>query len=203
MFLTPFWIGIADTLQNARFTCHSYNYISKARKESGDDNVKTMLKVFTDLYRDVEDPNVEILGNFVRSGALFLNVFGKHIEEVNGMNGDVDSFAGMIEYYFRDMEIQLKKAREAGYPIAMKQNITQSDICKGSKVYKGIELFVCRFISLYNDYVETQDWSISGRNSTAIPVIDGKRFATFTSQLDPFFRQTLAEVAKAPVTHNK
>ena len=54
-----------------------------------------------------------------------------------------------------------------------------------------------------NDYVETRDWSISGRNSTAIPVIDGKEFANFTSKLDPFFRQTLAEVAKAPVIHNK
>jgi hypothetical protein len=202
-FLTPFWIGIAGTLQNARFTCHSYNYISKARKESGDDNVKTILSVFTNLYKDVENPNVEILGNFVRSAALFHHVFGKHIAEVNAKNGDVDSFAEMIQYYFRDMEIELQKARQAGYPIAVKQNITQSDICKGSKVYKGIELFVCRFISLYNDYVETRDWSISGRNSTAIPVIDGKEFANFTSKLDPFFRQTLAEVAKAPVIHNK
>ena len=202
-FLTPFWIGIAGTLQNARFRCHSYNYISKARKEAGDENVKTVLNVFTGLYKDVENPNVEILGNFVRAGAVFLNVFGKHVAEVNAKNNDVDSFAGMIEYYFRDMEIQLKKARDAGYPIAIKQNITQSDICKGSKVYKGIELYVCRFISLYNDYVETQGWDISDRNSTAVPIISGREFANFTSKLDPFFRQTLAEVAKAPVVHNK
>ena len=109
----------------------------------------------------------------------------------------------MIQYYFRDMEIQLRNARKAGFPIAIKENITQADICKGSKIYKGIELFVCRFISLYNEYVQTKDWKISGRNSTAIPLIEGKEFANFTSQLDPFFRSTLADVAKAPVIHNK
>ncbi len=51
--------------------------------------------------------------------------------------------------------------------------------------------------------MQTKDWKISGRNSTAIPLVEGKEFAHFTSQLDPFFRSTLADVAKAPVIHNK
>lgn len=202
-FLSPLGIGIAGTLQSARFTARSYNYITKARKESGDDIVKRVLESFTSLYDDLENPDVEILGNFVRAASVFVKFFGKHIKEIDSNNGNVDSFNEMIQYYFRDMEIQLRNARKAGFPIAMKENITQADICKGSKIYKGIELFVCRFISLYNEYVQTKDWKISGRNSTAIPLIEGKEFANFTSQLDPFFRSTLAEVAKAPVIHNK
>ena len=166
-FLSPLGIGIAGTLQSARFTTRSYHYITKARKESGDDIVKSVLKSFTSLYDDLENPDVEILGNFVRAASVFVKFFGKHIKEIDSNNGNVDSFNEMIQYYFRDMEIQLRNARKAGFPIAIKENITQADICKGSKIYKGIELFVCRFISLYNEYVQTKDWKISGRNSTA------------------------------------
>ena len=109
-----------------------------------------------------------------------------------------------MEYYFRDMEIETQRAREAGIKLPMKYNITQADICKYSKDYKQVsDLGVCRFISLYNEYVESQGYAIPDRNATAIPIIEGTCFAEFTEKLSPFLRQTLAEMAKTPVTHNK
>jgi hypothetical protein len=203
-FLSTYLIGVADTLNNARFTCNSYSYVQKAIREGNESNVRKVLETFTGLYEEGKEPDKEILGNFVRAGSVFLRVFGSHINTVNRKNSGIDSFKEMMEYYFRDMEIETQRAREAGIKLPMKYNITQADICKYSKDYKQVsDLGVCRFISLYNEYVESQGYAIPDRNATAIPIIEGTCFAEFTEKLSPFLRQTLAEMAKTPVTHNK
>ena len=63
--LSKYEIGIAGTLDNARFSCHSYSSISKPKGDTNLEIVKRVLAEFTGLYDGVKKPDIEILGNFV------------------------------------------------------------------------------------------------------------------------------------------
>ena len=54
--LSKYEIGIAGTLDNARFSCHSYSSISKAKGDTNLEIVKRVLAEFTGLYDGVKKP---------------------------------------------------------------------------------------------------------------------------------------------------
>ena len=199
--LKEYDIGVAGTLPNARFTCKSYGYIAKAEAESSPDAVRTVLKEFTSLYDDQETPNVEILGNFVRAASVFITVFSSHIEAVNEKN-NCDSFSGMLKYFFKDMEPQIRMARKNGIPIALRLNLRQDDMCISTRYFKGCELAVCRFVSIYNEYCDSQEFKFDDRNKTAIPT-EGVTVASYMSKLDAVLRNAIIEYTRTPVVHGK
>ena len=209
-FLKPYSIGIAGTLENATFNCTSHTYVDNARKEAGEQYVKNFLDIHTKVF-SAESCEKDIYGNFVRGGSIFLSVFSSHIEEVNEKNGGIDSFFDMMNHYFAEREKGALKIRkmmeEQGMPqsalsqVPVIQCITQSDITQGNRIIKGAALFVCRFISLYNDYCKQNNLNFNGTYSTAIPVTEGKTFANFVKKVEPLLRQSFIEVAKMPVVH--
>ena len=209
-FLKPYSLGIAGTLENATFNCTSHTYVDNARKEAGEQYVKNFLDIHTKVF-SAESCEKDIYGNFVRGGSIFLSVFSSHIEEVNEKNGGIDSFFDMMNHYFAEREKGALKIRkmmeEQGMPqsalsqVPVIQCITQSDITQGNRIIKGAALFVCRFISLYNDYCKQNNLNFNGTYSTAIPVTEGKTFANFVKKVEPLLRQSFIEVAKMPVVH--
>jgi hypothetical protein len=209
-FLEPYSIGIAGTLENAKFNCTSHSYIDTARKEAGDEYVKKFLDVHTRVFLDKEcDKNV--YGNFVRGGSIFLSVFSAHIAEVNEKNNGIDSFFDMMKHYFSDRKKGALKIRkmmeEQGMPhsilsqVPVVECLTQSDITQGNRVIKGAALFVCRFVSLYNEYCKQNNLNFNKTYSTAIPVTEGKTFANFVKKVEPILRQSFIDAAKLPVVH--
>jgi|TARA_A100001391_G_C5044530_1_gene271776 hypothetical protein len=202
--LKEYGIGIADTLPNARFSCKSYGSITKAEAESSPDTVKRVLKEFTSLYDGDQNPNVEILGNFVRACSEFLTVFSKHINDIDVKN-KCDSFSEMLKWYFRDMEPTLRDLRvqQKGIKIAIRQNITQEDICISSGLFKGNQVSVCRLVSIYNEFVDSQEWEFNKTYDTAIPIIAGVSLASYLAKVEPILRNGIIEYAKTPVVHAK
>lgn len=209
-FLKPYSIGIADTLENAKFNCTSHTYMDKARKEAGEEYTKKFLDVHTRVFCD-DGCEKDVYGNFVRGGAIFLSVFSAHIEEVNEKNNGIDSFFDMMKHYFAEREKGALKIRkmmeEQGMPqsalsqVPVVECLTQSDITQGNRIIKGSALFVCRFVSLYNEYCKQNNLNFNKTYSTAIPVTEGKTFANFVKKVEPILRQSFIEVAKMPVVH--
>lgn len=209
-FLKPYSIGIAGTLENAKFNCTSHTYIDRARKEAGEEYVKRFLNVHTQVFLD-DECEKDVYGNFVRGGATFLSVFSTHIELVNEKNNGIDSFFDMMKHYFAEREkgaLRIRKMmEEQGMPqsalsqVPVVQCLTQSDITQGNRIIKGSALFVCRFVSLYNEYCKQNNLNFNGTYSTAIPVTEGKTFANFVKKVEPILRQSFVEVAKMPVVH--
>jgi len=209
-FLEPHGIGIAGTLEGAKFNCTSHNYIHKARKEAGDKFVNRFLTTHVDVF-SADNCEKEVFGNFVRGGSSFLSTFSAHIAEVDQKNGGIDSFSDMMRHYFADREKKALDARkflkETGVSkstiasVPVKKCLTQADITQGNRTIKGYTLFVCRFVSLYNDYCEEQGLDYNKTYATAIPVVDGKTFANFIKKEDPILRPSFIDVAKNPVVH--
>jgi len=209
-FLKPYSIGIAGTLENAKFNCTSHTYVDRARKEAGDEYVKRFLNVHTQVFSDPECSK-DIYGNFVRGGSIFLSVFSSHIEEVNEKNGGIDSFFDMMKHYFSERKrgaLAIRKMMEeqgmnastlSQVPIV--ECLKQSDITDGNRIIKGASLFVCRFVSLYNEYCKQNNLEYNKTYATAIPITDGKTFANFVKKVEPLLRQSFIDVAKTPVVH--
>ena len=210
-FLKPFGIGIAGTLEDAKFNCTSHSYIDKARKEAGDEFVKRFLESHVDVF-SADNCQKEVFGNFVRGGASFLSTFSAHIAEVDEKNGGIDSFSDMMRHYFADREKEALETRkileQSGAPksaiasVPVKKCLTQADITQGNRVIKGYSLFVCRFVSIYNEYCNEQELKFNQTYATAIPIVDGKTFASFIKDEDPILRPSFIDVAKNPVVHN-
>ena len=209
-FLKPFGIGIAGTLEDAKFNCTSHSYIDKARKEAGDEFVKRFLESHVDVF-SADNCQKEVFGNFVRGGASFLSTFSAHIAEVDEKNGGIDSFSDMMRHYFADREKEALETRkileQTGAPksaiasVPVKKCLTQADITQGNRVIKGYSLFVCRFVSIYNEYCNEQELKFNQTYATAIPIVDGKTFASFIKDEDPILRPSFIDVAKNPVVH--
>jgi hypothetical protein len=79
--------------------------------------------------------------------------------------------------------------------------LTQSDITDGNRIIKGASLFVCRFVSLYNEYCKQNNLEYNKTYASAIPITEGKTFASFVSKVEPLLRQSFIEVARNPVVH--
>ena len=209
-FLKPFNIGIAGTLEGAKFNCTSHSYIDKARKEAGDEFVKRFLNAHVDVF-SADNCEKEVFGNFVRGGSSFLSTFSAHIAEVDEKNGGIDSFGDMMRHYFADREKEALETRklleQSGAPksaiasVPVKKCLTQADITQGNRVIKGYSLFVCRFVSIYNEYCNEQELKFNQTYATAIPIVDGKTFASFIKDEDAILRPSFIDVAKNPVIH--
>ena len=209
-FLAPFGIGIADTLDGAKFKCASHTYVDKARKEAGDEFVQRFLKTHVDVF-SADNCDKEIYGNFVRGGSSFLSTFSAHIAEVDDKNGGIDSFGDMMRHYFADREREALATRKilekSGAPkqaiasVPVKKCLTQADITQGNRIIKGYSLFVCRFVSIYNEYCKDQGLKFNQTYATAIPIVEGKTFANFIKKEDPILRPSFIDIATNPVVH--
>lgn len=207
-FLKPYSIGIAGTLENSKFNCTSHSYVDKARKEAGDEYVKRFLEVHTKVFSD-EECSKDIYGNFVRGGSIFLSIFSAHIAEVDEKNRGIDSFFDMMKHYFADRKkgalLIRKMMEEQGMPqstlsqVPIVECLKQSDITDGNRIIKGASLFVCRFVSLYNEYCKQNNLEYNKTYASAIPINDGKTFANFLKNVEPLLRQSFIDVAKSPV----
>lgn len=207
-FLSPYSIGIAGTLENAMFNCTSHSYVDTARKEAGEQYVRNFLEIHTKVF-SAENCQKDIYGNFVRGGSIFLSVFNAHIAEVNEKNGGIDSFQDMMRHYFANRTLGAllirKMMADQGMPasalsqVPVVECLTQGDITQGNRIIKGAILFVCRFVSLYNEYCKQNNLEYNKTYASAIPITEGKTFAEFVKKVDPILRQSFIEVSKLPV----
>ena len=193
-FLEPFRIGVAGTLENAKYSCHSHKCVTTARKKGGEEATQKYLRAFTEV--DVSD---QVLGNTLVAAAIFLQVFRPIIDQIDQEN-DCDSFTDMVRYFFVERETISKKAQAAGFPVKVQPNVKQDDITRGNGLYKGNEPAVCRFVSLYNEHCNNRGLSFGETKKTAIPIIDGKIFSKYVEKVDPLIRNGLKDIAKAEVT---
>ena len=184
---------------------------STRHEKGGDEFVKRFLESHVDVF-SAKNCQKEVFGNFVRGGASFLSTFSAHIAEVDEKNGGIDSFSDMMRHYFADREKEALETRkileQSGAPksaiasVPVKKCLTQADITQGNRVIKGYSLFVCRFVSIYNEYCNEQELKFNQTYATAIPIVDGKTFASFIKDEDPILRPSFIDVAKNPVVHN-
>lgn len=184
-YLQPFSIGIAGTLENAKFTLNSHSYLSTALNLTEEGTVTRYLKTFTQ-----NNCEKELLGNAIVAGCLFLQAFSEYISKIDKDN-NIDSFDLMMKFYFTEYGSLMS----AVDPDA--RDLTQTDLVKGNSLYKGNEPAIARFVFIYNDFVRVKRFKISGRQKTAIP-FDGsedKGWNTFISNAHPLMKPALGQLA--------
>lgn len=184
-FLEPFHIGIAGTLDGAKFSCPSHSYLSSAIRLAGKEYTKKYLTAFT-KWECAE----EVQGNAIIAGALFLKNFYSYIEDVDKKN-DRDSFSEMMRWFFTEYGDMLSSID----PDA--RNLKQSDIVQGNGVYKGNEPAIARFVFLYNDFCRIKRLKFNGTHKTAIPFegSDSSAWNEFLSASNPLMKPALGGLA--------
>ena len=184
-YLSKFSIGIAGTLDGAKFNCPSHSYLSTAISVAGREYVTKYLTAFT-----THECAKEVQGNSTVAGSLFLKTFHSYIEDVDKKN-DVDSFSGMMKFYFTEYGNLMSQVD----PDA--RNLEQSDVVQGNGVYKGNEPAVSRFVFLYNDYCRIKRLKIKGTQNTAIPFegSDSTAWNKFLSESNPLMKPALGQLA--------
>ena len=95
----------------------------------------------------------------------------------------------MMRHYFADREKEALETRKIleknGAPkaaitsVPVKKCLTQADITQGNRVIKGYSLFVCRFVSIYNEYCNEQELKFNQTYATAIPICRWKGLCKF------------------------
>jgi hypothetical protein len=182
-FLKTFNIGVAGTLENAKFYCPSHSYISRARKLAGDEYTKKYLLAFTNNECDQE-----ILGNATVSGALFLKIFSENIVEVDTKN-NCDSFSDCLRFNYKERQDLFSVVD----PDA--KNLCQSDLTEGNGVYKGNEPSIARYVNIYNEYCRIKRLKFNGNYETAIP-LNGKTWIKFVESAPIWMQGGLLPIAK-------
>ena len=184
-YLEPFNIGIAGTLDDAKFTCPSHSYMSTALRLAGREYTSKYLTAFTrwECATDVQ-------GNATVAGALFLKTFHFYIDDVDKKNG-IDSFSQMMKWFFTEYG----PAAQAFDPDA--KNLQQSDIVQGNGVYKGNEPAIARFVFLYNDFCRIKRLKFNGTQKTAIPFegSDSSAWNEFLGSSNPLMKPALGNLA--------
>ena len=184
-YLEPFHIGIAGTLDDAKFTCPSHSYMSTALRLAGREYTSKYLTAFTrwECATDVQ-------GNATVAGALFLKTFHFYIDDVDKKNG-IDSFSQMMKWFFTEYG----PAAQAFDPDA--KNLQQSDIVQGNGVYKGNEPAIARFVFLYNDFCRIKRLKFNGTQKTAIPFegSDSSAWNEFLGSSNPLMKPALGNLA--------
>ena len=185
-YLEPFNIGIAGTLDDAKFTCPSHSYMSTALRLAGREYTSKYLTAFTrwECATDVQ-------GNATVAGALFLKTFHFYIDDVDKKNG-IDSFSQMMKWFFTEYG----PAAQAFDPDA--KNLQQSDIVQGNGVYKGNEPAIARFVFLYNDFCRIKRLKFNGTQKTAIPFegSDSSAWNEFLASANPLMKPVLGQLAE-------
>jgi hypothetical protein len=184
-YLSKFSIGIAGTLDGAKFNCPSHSYLSTAIRVAGREYVTKYLTAFT-----AHECAKEVQGNSTVAGSLFLKTFHSYIEDVDKKN-DVDSFSEMMKFYFTEYGNLMSQVD----PDA--RNLKQSDVVQGNGVYKGDEPAVSRFVFLYNDYCRIKRLKIKGTQNTSIPFegSDSTAWNKFLSESNPLMKPALGQLA--------
>ena len=192
-FLLPFDIGVAGTLDGAKYDLPSHSCLSSARKKAGDGNVRRYLESFLNYGNEKI-----IQASCVLAGALFLKQFSPQIGKIDELNG-VDSFDLMMKWWFKEYGPLYSDLDPD------KRCCLQRDIIDGGGLYKGNEPSISRFVFLYNDFVRLKckkfGWKINGNSVTAIPFLgsDDKNKDTgwndFLSKSNHLIRPILHDIA--------
>ena len=69
-----------------------------------------------------------------------------------------------------------------------------------TEFFKGQQLSVCRFVSIYNELASAKDWEFNNTQKNPIPT-DGITVADYLSKLDPVLRNAIVEYTTTPVVH--
>ena len=72
-----------------------------------------------------------------------------------------------------------------------------SEMCIRDRI-KTHHVYVCRYVSLYNEYCKKFDLNFNNAYKRAIPV-DGVAMAEFTQDVPAILRQALLDYARSPV----
>ena len=182
-YLDQFSIGIAETNPLAKFKTTSHNYIAKAR--AYDDTACTKyLNSFT--QNNCEDL---VGGNATFAGTVFLKTFKSSIDEVDRLN-NCDSFDGMMKYAFKE-----RSDKSMGFL----NDVTQAYITAGNGKFKGEEVNVSRFISLYNEYCgKVMKAKLHDNNNHAIGY-SSNSYLAYMKNADTDIRMRADEVARTTV----
>lgn len=182
-YLAKFSIGIAETNPTAKFGTTSHNYILKAKKY--DDTACTKyLETFT--KNKCEDV---VGGNATFAGTVFLSTFKSAIDKIDELN-NCDSFDSMMIYAFHD---------RSNLSMGFLDDITQASITQGNGKFKGEEVNVSRFISLYNEYcVKVLRAKLPETHKHAIGY-SSDAYLSYMKSADTDIRMRADEVAKTTV----
>ena len=189
-YLKPFNIGIAGTLENAKFVCPSHSYMTAARKLAGIEYTSKYLTAFTKW-----ECATEVQGNATVAGSLFLKTFHSYIDWIDKEN-KIDSFSKMMKWYFVDYA----PTHQVVDPKA--KNLKQSDIVEGNGIIKGNDPFVARFVNLYNSFCDREvafdRMKIKGTHKTAIPFegSDSTAWNKFLADANPLMKPVLGQLAE-------
>ena len=187
--LKNFNIGIADTLEGAKFKCVSHTYVRESIKLSVE-YTRKYLKAFTE-----NNCEKELMGTPTLAGVMFCKHFKSYIEDVDRQNGG-DSFSEMMNWWFN-------KYGEASALVKgpSARNLTQSDITRGTGDNKCKELFVARFVYMYNQYCIVSGKKINGNQKTAIPFDGSKTTAwlKFLESANGWMKGSLITIAQTAI----
>jgi hypothetical protein len=178
-YLLPFNITVAN-IDDTKFIAPSHSYLSKARREAGDQYTSRYLKAFTE-----NECSNEVLGNAAVAGALFLKTFAEHVDEVDRLN-QTDSFSDCLNFWYNKRADLLK--------IVKAKNLTQSDLTAGNGVYKGDEPTVARYVFIYNEYCRITELNHNKTYASAIP-LGGERWKEFIDSAPVFMQGGLTQMA--------
>lgn len=171
-YLLPFNITVANII-DTKFAAPSHSYLSKARREAGDQYTSRYLKAFTE-----NECSNEVLGNAAVGGAIFLKQFSEYIDEVDRLN-QCDSFSDCLKFWYKERAELLR--------IVKAKNLTQSDLTAGNGVYKGDEPTIARYVFIYNEYCRIKELNHNKTYATAIP-LGGEKWKDFVDSA-PFVMQ--------------
>jgi hypothetical protein len=180
-YLLQFDITVAN-IDNTKFIVPSHSYLSKARREAGDQYTSRYLKSFTE-----NECSQEILGNAAVAGAIFLKRFAEHIDEIDRLN-QCDSFSECLNFWYNERAELLR--------IVKAKNLTQSDLTVGNGVYKGDEPTVARYVFIYNEYCRIRDLTHNKTYASAIP-LGGERWKEFISSAPVWMQGGLTQMAES------
>lgn len=179
-YLLPFDITVAK-IDSTQFIAPSHSYISKARREAGDQYTSQYLKAFTE-----NNCSAEVLGNATVAGSLFLKLFSEYVDEVDRLN-QCDSFSKCLNFWYNE-RAQLLKVVKA-------KNLTQQDLISGNGVYKGDEPTIARYVFIYNEYCRIYDLKHNKTYASAIP-LGGEKWKEFINSAPVWMQGGLTQMAE-------
>jgi hypothetical protein len=179
-YLLPFDITVAN-IDETKFIAPSHSYLSKARREAGDQYTSRYLKAFTE-----NECSHEVLGNAAVAGAIFLKQFSEYIDEVDRLN-QCDSFSECLNFWYNKRADLLR--------VVKAKNLTQSDLTTGNGVYKGDEPTIARYVFIYNEYCRIEDLNHNKTYATSIP-LGGEKWKEFVNSAPVWMQGGLTQMAE-------
>lgn len=178
-YLLSFQITIAN-IDDTKFIAPSHSYLSKARREAGDQYTSRYLKAFTE-----NECSHEVLGNAAVAGSIFLKQFAEYIDEVDRLN-QCDSFSECLNFWYNERADILR--------VVKAKNLTQSDLTVGNGVYKGDEPTIARYVFIYNEYCRIKELNHNKTYATAIP-FGGEKWKEFINSAPVWMQAGLTQMA--------